>query len=839
MVKGSGAQTRLVEDGELHEVTDIRVIKCGLASVLDLPAVQHRLFLDAVERYVNVVSRALRRGSLLMAHDLIHRAERGLPIPDLYNQSDTFWKHALMAEPDAAVAGHENAHLRVDVDYENGDTPFSVSMHVAHVDLGSLLFPDADPSDLVHVRQTPPGFDQVLAYAATTFSTAVANSAWIPLFKRLGRLVKGRVRAWKAADSSLAALGAHNVMGAIRRAEVPVQDGDLPLVAYLFVVDVRQRLRAVTGQYLFDDHGKKVLTFPQLFKFNYWMQQGLKSMGLRLARLMPIFKVHRAHVRLDCKTLLAMLMALAPPENKPTQRLRAARAEHAKALRQKGGGGSGHTNPEDYMLREIQRPKPLLQKNVTSEEWTRYKETRDAAKAAMAKVRESAVFLAQKVRYDAFVALEVSVVRSLFTAKSLNKRHWDLDASLTTDGVSVSLQFSRKVQRKAGGSKETKALKRRAATVVAGGNKKKPPPVVDYDVDLPTYLAEKDLCVLGCDPGRVNLATVTYMRRRQACGRVHEESDTWKLTRADYRKRSLVNMQDALQRDRARKAGLLTEWTKLGEGEAALNTLHSCDVLSYMAAYTPLQERWWCLALQRRESRSNFQRYIGKRSVLDGFWGGIKRTMRQLHPDVAFKVAYGSAGPSMRPGGRGEQSVPTTGTYAACRRAFDTVLTDEFRSTVVSWASGTRNELVYERPDGLGGRRLDHVPGKYSPVVPLCAATGGGVNKEWAEVAKWRKDAAARKAKASSWKTAAGATPPPPQLRRVVIRYPEVRGLRFDNESGKYHDRAVDPFRGPRLRAPEGARKDRSAALTIARLHCLTELGRPRPQPFSRSFCMI
>ena len=58
-------------------------------------------------------------------------------------------------------------------------------------------------------------------------------------------------------------------------------------------------------------------------------------------------------------------------------------------------------------------------------------------------------------------------------------------------------------------------------------------------------------------------------------------------------------------------------------------------------------------------------------------------------------------------------------------------------------------------------------------------------------------------------------------MASVALRYPEVRGLRFDNESGNYHDR------------------DRSAALSIARLQCLHELGRPRPQPFSRSYRVI
>ena len=154
--------------------------------------------------------------------------------------------------------------------------------------------------------------------------------------------------------------------------------------------------------------------------------------------------------------------------------------------------------------------------------------------------------------------------------------------------------------------------------------------------------------------------------------------------------------------------------------------------------------------VQAHESRSNFQRYIGKRAVLDGFFGAIKRTMVKRQPGATLRMAYGSAGPNMAPGGRGEQSVPTTGTYAACRRVFDTVLTDEFRSTCVGWASGVRNELVYARPDGQGGRVMDHTACKYSPTVPL---SGG----DWAQVDKWRQesDAHKRRAKRASFHVAA------------------------------------------------------------------------------------
>ncbi len=50
-------------------------------------------------------------------------------------------------------------------------------------------------------------------------------------------------------------------------------------------------------------------------------------------------------------------------------------------------------------------------------------------------------------------------------------------------------------------------------------------------------------------------------------------------------------MQDKLRVHRAEKAGLLSEWSELGKCEAALNTVHSSDILSYMDSYAGLHDR--------------------------------------------------------------------------------------------------------------------------------------------------------------------------------------------------------------------------------------------------------
>jgi hypothetical protein len=57
--------------------------------------------------------------------------------------------------------------------------------------------------------------------------------------------------------------------------------------------------------------------------------------------------------------------------------------------------------------------------------------------------------------------------------------------------------------------------------------------------------------------------------------------------------------------------------------------------------------------------------------------------------------------------------------------------------------------------------------------------------------------------------------------QKSIERYPVVRGLRFSPETCIYSDR------------------DRSSALTIARLHCMELMGLGRPLPFAHSSSVV
>ena len=198
--------------------------------------------------------------------------------------------------------------------------------------------------------------------------------------------------------------------------------------------------------------------------------------------------------------------------------------------------------------------------------------------------------------------------------------------------------------------------------------------------------------------------------------------------------------------------------------------------------------------------------------------------MEDLFPGAKVKMAYGSACEHMKPGGKGELSVPTTGTYKAAKRAFgkDVDTTDEFRTTLMEWETGRKKEAVFRLPSPqrssqglLLGQvkpihemtRLGHTTAKTMPVVLL---------PHRAKVEQYLALQAERNKRRRGGQpfNAMGA---PEERGSNVLRYPEVRGLRFSPEKRMYLDR------------------DLQSALAIARLRTTELLGLLRPAPFHRS----
>jgi hypothetical protein len=210
------------------------------------------------------------------------------------------------------------------------------------------------------------------------------------------------------------------------------------------------------------------------------------------------------------------------------------------------------------------------------------------------------------------------------------------------------------------------------------------------------------------------------------------------------------------------------------------------------------------LALAKKESASKFNGYCGKRRVLDSFFARVKKEALARTGMEKVCVAYGNPNLSNGTKGKGEVAAPMTDTYKSCNRIFvDVKPMDEYRTTAVSWKSGTYKETVYRKFDENGMASLHHVPrGRKIPFVP---------DNERARVRAYLE-----KTKVKNKHRKGGLIQPATSDDGKKFRYPEVRGLRFSEEDCMFCDR------------------DGESAVCIARLRVMELLGRQRPYPFNR-----
>lgn len=775
------------------------IVKCSLLRVMKLDAARMEKFVGRVEEFVNVVSRSLRRSSLLLHHHLVRLEGSGSALPDLYRQKDTYWKRLLTAGIDGAFPDAE--------------------VEETFKDVGHLIGPvyrktDEGPAP-GYLAAQPKFYDQVLAYAAETFETAVCNNAWVPLFARLGRVLKLIMNRELKIDRKVATAG--QVMRVLRGPN-PQQDEDFqtwPPALQELVTEVRSRLRADADAVLYDQYGKNEVPFSIMYKFNFWMQRRLEALKCRRLRLSPIFKVRRAHVRLDRKVLLALLGDLFPGDSLIRQ-VRDADKEHATDVKTEG---HGHHDPKRIF--KVPAPKWKKRKECTAEEWDAQKKLRSDLQEEQARLRAQPAYAEQLRRHEEYERLKTRAIAKFFQLP--RKTGWDFDGSVTTDGVSVSLQFSRQIlvpKAPSGG----RATKRRRSDSVQQ--------VEDYDrgQSMRFELDGATVIVLGLDPGRVSLATVaTEFDVTDADGRRRTWRKEWKLSRGRYYHESGIRAENKAQR--RRYAHLIERWTELGHEGAALQSGNSKEHTEYLRQYEGLHDAWWTFALAPVESKASLRRYSGKRSVLDGFFARIRKFMRRRFPDARLVVAYGSAVSSLSKtkSPKYEVAAPVSDTYLACRRVFgsDLEIENEDLTTQVDWRTGVRKLAAYKEITEVSGRVVERLRPLQANRRPP-AARPEDVQLVQAYMARVRFREHQRRG---------GRLGDPDHTKeeekkdddheedergKHIVRYPEVRGLRFCPEDRKFRDR------------------DLQSALAIGKLCCmrLLNLGRPRAfctQPRNRT----
>lgn len=752
-----------------------------------------RSFTNVIETYVTTISKMLHRAGLALLLRLLQLARDNLPIPDLYHQKSTYWKN----------------WLKLDDDLYASDDPAWVAFKAATGEI-----------DYANVH------DQVIAYAAITFKTVVLNNAWVPLVPRITRLAKAVVRS-HAADASSSSSGQTMTTSAIifqiRSKDPPSYEG-WPPWAVEFVSDIRRRLNLTGGTYLFDDYAKKKetnpnISFPDLFMFNYWLQQRLTKLGEKRIALSPLFRVRRAFVRLDKKVLVGIAKASIPND---------ASVKDLADLEKTYSDGATAKNPDKGAYSLLTR----LPTRLKDESKQDYDARVALVNESNLRVKSTKEYKDRKAIYVAMVSAKRAVASSLFKVPKKAGRG-RFDGSITTDGVAVCLQYSKpkpvqKPPQPAAAAPRKPPTKRGRAKAAKTGE-----PIL-YP-SQPTYDPSSKTLVLGLDPGRSNIATLAYVLDKDSIPIQSDDStkdkwsDDWTLSRSRFYVESGIRSEDISKHKRY--TDIHRFWSEGGlapdaddddidrpEVIAALRTADFEEFMAYIARYAQIRDAWWALALRRRESRADFRRYSGKRKVLDGFFSNIKKILKRRFPDVNIQVAYGSAYQTMKPTCKGEVAVPVHSTFKSCCRVFgpSTVApTDEYGSTAFEWDTGDRKLAVYRRQvtgtrDKKGRWSLDAskfgtTEAKAMPIVPDAdvEAVRKYVHRHKTRITMARNGLARLQAL------------PTPTIP-TTTRYPEVRGLRFSTKTGSYLNR------------------DLHAARTIGRLRTAELMGRARPTPFCR-----
>ena len=302
--------------------------------------------------------------------------------------------------------------------------------------------------------------------------------------------------------------------------------------------------------------------------------------------------------------------------------------------------------------------------------------------------------------------------------------------------------------------------------------------------------------VVGVDPGRSNLSAAVFVFK----GKMHKS----RYTRSQfYHEANILNHNKLIDNwDNQMKA----DFSNLVEMGGEIKTNDVNKLLTYLSWNAKIEDKWFGLRFRRKYKRAAFGQYMLKRKTLDKYTSTLKKEIQTLAPEHKIEVAYGSSGPKMRPGGKGELNVPTTGIFKSFKRTFgkdNVVVTNEYNTTKMSWYTGEEKEKVYCKPVLVNDKlelHLHHTNSKYLPKVRQDEMKAFEMDQERRFKDKQRRKGATAEGEPPVWEEP---------------RHTEVRGLRFCKKTRKFTDR------------------DYAAARAIAGLRQLELLGKGRPTAFS------
>ena len=825
MQESSGGKTK----------TKTTVVKCCLLKHLNRKIQRDQTKLSRLLNYIDsgteFISKMMRRSSLIMLYHVSRINTENLVIIDLKIQNDTWWKNVLKI-------GLEEFKKPFPVSPNSPDSVYDIELKNSY----NILLQQGLIKETLEINEKnepPDYFDQVVAFAAELLETVTINNLWIPLINRLTRFCKAYATLYNE-NNNLAEdqnLSPFDLLNTIRSGNPPIEDerygSQVPNDFIVIAKEIRSILNAPRktsngkskvvnlNEFYIWDNTPKELNGDSLMQCNIWLLNWFVKNEKKGFKLVPVCNVERKNIRLDEKMLINMVNMMLK-EDKPKKKDGESKGdferrckEHKDVLEkwncksystlQKDNPG----NPVKTKLNKIKKPsqdqfidqeayQAACAENTSSKTPPKKKDFVDSEKYKLAcdlykKKREAVLndptYQNEVKEYQQFVKSKQEVARILFPEKVFHLRGKDTDydfkASITTDGISVSFQYVKEVEvveKEDEKTTERKKKKKDGSSCVQ---------VKDFDSEM-SFVTDVKV-VGGLDPGRCSLATIV----------VHDPTSYYKkmsysLSRAQYHVDS-GTFKNKKRKD-AQMKPLESKFTELSK--TPLNSGSPQDVINYLKIYNQISKQWWEIALQRKESRAKLQSYIGKRKTLDNFFGQVKKSMDIIWGKEKKKViAYGHAGPHMKPTGKGEMAVPTASTFKACKRIFgpeNTVIEDESFTTKICscckcekqpvyldcesqiFASKTRKQIPEHFKECMGGI-MDVI--KLKDIV----RKGGGIEAKFEERDLSKK-----------------------------MYYPEVRGLRFCPKCRKFLNR------------------DKESAKSIGLLHMLRTTRNERPSCFCK-----
>jgi hypothetical protein len=838
----SKPQDALPPDPAPELVNHITVVKCCWRRALQ-PTIKPRKesrvltdeqFLevtDTIESWVEAASKMTRRASLLLSYAAARESDSSR-IGNLRDARKGFWRDLFRT---GCTKGKSGAIY----------SP-NPAIHDAFIDSKEWL-------DDVSCFVLP---DQILSYTAGTYATVVSNSFWVPLLPRIERLVK------LLAKEIGTELPRWEIMNAVRGGVVPGNWSDAEKGIAMTIRTQLNAKDTIGPKYGLDCAFSDLFAFYKWMQTEF-DRLGAKQMRLipltrvkrhhiRLDRkvLESLLFKHVPADDPDMTKLMSIRKGMDPrldlppkpkksePEYESMMEDFKAASESPEFLKRMEEFKQRLRNPSRDLPKVAQLPK---KGTVTNDEYEAAKKLRAVTKKARDAASKADDFVAQKGAHDEYVDLTDRILTSfIHLPKHVLKNRGSFKPSLCTDGVAVSLQFEKLKPRveqdprkflprlptklkhescttdqweeyqlrlkkaKAARSAEERtdefkeSLKRYKAIHENCDARMEPTDTYDRSMNS-TVCPELKVAVLGLDPGRTNIASIAMMY-------IDKEGNARKFKRNFSRKSYYVHsgINKAEQQQKIWHRDLVAKgWKQLAES-GAMRTRDADFVLGYIRGCASISAEWWATALKRREARKSFSAYCGKNRCIDRFYSSVKKDAEQVvkqnyGPGYSLQMAFGSAGITMPSTGKGEVSVPTTGSFKACKRTFkETSVTWEWGSTCMSWG-GDRREIVYAAPveDTQGDvvMKLRHTSSNKPPIMtePDIELMKRYIEKSPQKVQEKLEEHMQREKKP---------------------RFPHVRGLRFCTEIRNYLDR------------------DLAAACTIGRLRLMEILKQGRPQPF-------